>query len=287
MNAIDQFIDFIATLYTPKRALATLFMLTGCILTLDLFLPYFTRLLEPALHPVTPEYKSYIVATVVCIGISSGIVIFNILCWCWRVVATFYSQRQEQLRNSRLACEAEQANNLKLVTDFKTAHAHLSAGKLSIIRRLLTVATESYLVACPDITFMERAGWILPLAPSSNDESVYKINPVIYTIANKLWNDEVENNALLFMSNEQSIYQFIITAFSDATSSTEIASSHFSLYERHIKTCFDLQTITTHCYNLKFKLRYKEKFEELVNQRLYSQRMFTLAESTSAETVPY
>jgi len=285
VNAIDQFIDFIATLYTPKRALTTLFMLAGCIITLDIFLPYLTQLLESALQPVTQEYKSYIVAIAVCIGISSGIVIFNTLCWLWDIGARAYHHRQEQIKNNRQACAAEHAKNIRLKADFKTAHTHLSAGKLAILRRLLTVPTESYLVACPDITFMERAGWILPLAPSSNDENVYKINPVIQPIANKLWDKEVENNALVFINSEQNIYQFIISAFADSTSPTEITISHFALYERQIKTCFDLQTITTHCYNLKFKLRYKEKFEELLNQKLYSQRMFTLAGNTSADTV--
>lgn len=286
MNAIDQFIDFIATLYTPKRALATLFMLTGCMLSLTLLLPYLNLLLEPALRPVTDEYKSYSIAIALCSGISAGIVLFNLLCGLWNSLAGLYYRHQQQASNKKQAYEAEQAKNIKLVANFKTAHAHLSAGKLSIIRRLLTVPTESYLTACPDIIFLEQAGWILPLAPSSNDESVYKINPVIQPIANMLWNEEVENNALIFMSNEQSIYQFIISAFTDLKSSTEIADSRFALYERHIKTCFDLQTITRHCYNLKFKLRYKEKFEELINQKLYSQRMFTIAESSEAETIP-
>lgn len=287
MNAIDQFIEFIATLYTPKRALATLFMLTGCILSLTLLLPYLNLLLAPVLQPVTEEYKSYSVVIAVGSGISAGIVLFNLLCGIWGFVTGIYNQRQERIKNNKQAYETERAKNSKLVADFKTAHAHLSAGKLSILRRLLTVPTESYLTTCPDIAFMQQSGWILPLAPSSHDEHVYKINPILQPIANQLWNEEVENNALLFMSNEQHLYRFIIAAFIDAKSSTEIASSRFALYERHLKTCFDLQSITAHCYNMKFKLRYKEKFEELIQQRLYSQRMFTIADANNPETAPF
>lgn len=287
MNAIDQFVNFLTTLYTPKRALATLFMLAGCILALNTFLPSLTLLLEPALHPVTPKYQNYIVVIAVGLGISSGIVVFNLVCWLWNRGTTIYSQRQQQRKINRQANDAALANSVKLVEDFTTAHAHLSAGKLSIIRRLLTVPTESYLTACPDISFMEQAGWILPLTASSNDEKIYKINNIIQPVADKLWNEEVETNSLLFINNEQNICHFIIKAFSDLKSSTEIAGYHFALYERHIKSCFDLQAITSHSYSLRFKQRYKEKFEELLNQKLFSQRLFTVAEVSHPEPVSY
>lgn len=276
MNAIDQFIDFIATLYTPKRALATLFMLIGCILTLYMILPYLNQLLEPALRSLTEDYKNYIIIIALCSGITAGIVFFNFLSGCWSAVTGFFNRRREMMRTNRQACEAAQIKHTKLVDDFKTAHAHLSNGKLSILRQLLTVPTQNYLTACPDIAFMERAGWILPLAASSNDENVYKINPVIQPVANKLWNEEVENNTYKFISSEQNINQFIIAAFTDVNSPTAIARAQFALSERYIKSCFDLQTITASCYNLKFKRRYQQKFEELINRELCSQRMFTL-----------
>ncbi|WP_218838338.1 hypothetical protein, partial [Enterobacter hormaechei] len=58
MNYIDQFINFVSTLYTPRRACTTLFMICGGVLSLCIILPLLHLWLTTAIKPIAQNYET-------------------------------------------------------------------------------------------------------------------------------------------------------------------------------------------------------------------------------------
>ncbi|WP_212667579.1 hypothetical protein, partial [Enterobacter sp. TUM13743] len=79
MNYIDQFINFVSTLYTPRRACTTLFMICGGVLSLCIILPLLHLWLTTAIKPIAQNYETHILLLSLVLGVLAGIVVFSIV----------------------------------------------------------------------------------------------------------------------------------------------------------------------------------------------------------------
>ncbi|WP_278399742.1 hypothetical protein [Hafnia paralvei] len=286
MNTIEQIVNFVSTLYTPKRALTTLFMIAGVVFALDTTLPYLSRWLEPSLQPVYPNYKSFIVVITLVLGISLGVVSFNFVSFIWVKISHFYSCNNNLKNKITAESIATDLANQKLIFDFKTAYNHLSESKIAILRQLLTFPTQSYQIESPEVAFLEHAGWIIPLTESSKNEKVYSINPLISPLADKKWDEEIENNVILFKKTYKEFSDMILNAMANVKAPNKIDDLYFALYSKEIEKCFDIELITPTYCTLSFKIRYKEKFEKTSNMVFQQRRGFIIKESAN-DDIPF
>lgn len=279
MNAIEQFINFVSTLYTPRRACATVFMVSGSILSLYKFLPYLREWLEPALQPLANNYKLYIVAIAFLLGVSLSIVVFNILEMVCNLIIESYRQRKESKNEEKKKEELALVKNQKIKQDFQTAYEHLSPGKINILRDLFTNLTISYAIDNDDVIFLENSGWIEPLAYSSRDEKVYRIFPDIEEFIENKWIEEVNYNFLEFHKFDMATSSSITDFMSNLKTKAAIHIFDFGLYKNEIGNCFFLEKITSTIYTFKFKPRYRDKFQQVYQKDFREERMVTIIDN--------
>ncbi|WP_205601635.1 hypothetical protein, partial [Enterobacter hormaechei] len=110
MNYIDQFINFVSTLYTPRRACTTLFMICGGVLSLCIILPLLHLWLTTAIKPIAQNYETYILLISLVIGVSLGIVVFSIVDL---IVLTIYEHLISKKKKSQSELKAIKEKNIR------------------------------------------------------------------------------------------------------------------------------------------------------------------------------
>lgn len=285
MNYIDQFINFVSTLYTPRRACTTLFMLCGVVVSLSIFLPLLHLWLAPVLRPTGQNYENYILLISLIAGISLGIVIFSIIDFIVLETYEHFISKKKNLQSQLDAIEAANIHNNLLLSNFIAAYAHLSNSKITIIRSLITFPTRSFFSEDGDVKFLEKSGWIEAIAYISDEEKVYQINQTIKLFTDKKWNEEVSVNTDHFHNFDIETSIKIINAMSNVKTKAEIELFNISFFRSDIEKCFELNEFTETVFAIKFKERYESKFSELHNKHFRSERLFSITTHNSNSDV--
>lgn len=276
MNYIDQFINFVSTLYTPRRACTTLFMICGGVLSLCKILPLLHLLLTTAIKPIAQNYETYILLISLVIGVSLGIVVFSIVDL---IVLTIYEHLISKKKKSQSELKAIKEKNIRdevIFSNFKTAYFHLSIDKINIIRSLITFPSLSFHSEHEDVKFLEKSGRIEALTYISDEEKVYQLNQTIRLYPDDRWNEEVNFNTDHFHSFDAETAISIINAMSDVKIKAELDEFNFSFYKSDIEKCFEVSEFTETLYSLRFKERYEKKFSELHLKPFRSERLFSI-----------
>ncbi|MFC6124332.1 hypothetical protein ACFPZP_25135 [Citrobacter bitternis] len=290
MNYLDQFINFVSTLHTPRRACTTLFMIFGGIISLCLLLPLLHLWLSPVLKPIAQNYEIYILSISLIIGISLGIVIFSIIDFLILEIYGYFVYRKRKTQCQLKEIEDANIRNEEISTKFHTAYYHLSKNKIEIIRSLITFSTRSYASENEDVKLLEESGWIEALTYISNDEKVYQLNQAIRLFADEKWNEEIKTNTEHFLNFDLETSTKIINAMSNVKLKAELDDFNFSFYKKDIEKCFILNEFTPNMYAFRFKERYEEKFKELYDKPFRSERLFSIKKIESDdydESIPF
>lgn len=276
MNVFEQFVSFLNTLATPKRAFQTLMATIGVILALVLFFPRLNSILEPSLGMAIKEYKFYTFVISGIFGGSVALVLFSLLHYAWHKITFKIHKAKIKKDNQKKHEDTSLAVNNQIIQNFRIAQPHLDEHKKSIIRRLVNVDNESYQSDSSHCVFLKSQGWIILLTSSSEDRNVFTINPLIKELADSFWNQEVEDNIKKFLTADSELTEYILNPFSDINKKKDIPEYLLTSNKVIIENCFHIREITKDVVIFSFKERYKEHFERLTNKKLSSNILFSI-----------
>lgn len=276
MSIVEQFVNFLNSLTTPKKALQTLMAIIGAILSIVLFFPWLNLILEMSPENSIKEYKSYTFFISIILGCSLALVLFNLLEFlCQKAISIARETRTKNDNKKKNAASLLTINN-KIIEDFRIAHPHLDEHKKAIIRRLINVDNESYKTDSTHCIFLEKQTWIIPLVSNAENSNVFKLNPLLKEMADDLWNQEIEDNISKFLSSDSDLIDCILNPFYNINTRKDIPGYTMRTNKALIEKCFDIKEITENCVIFNFKERYKEKFEEFTNKKLNTSILFII-----------
>lgn len=185
MSTVEQFFNFLATLYTPRRALITLFMIGGIILSLIKILPAVNLLLVPPLKLITSSYLGYTTALTATIGLASGVLVFSIVEKLYLHLTSWIFVKITRLIKLRtLAREKaeERENQDHFIENFETSFPHLHPRQQEIIRELVQtphIRISAFGYDGKQCEFLLSKHWLYIVTDVGNYEYLYGLNPVI------------------------------------------------------------------------------------------------------------
>lgn len=185
MSTVEQFFNFIATLYTPRRALITLFMIGGIIFSLVKILPAVNLLLSPPLKLVTSSYLAYTTALTTTIGLAAGVLIFSIVDKLFFHLTSWFSAQKTRLMELRTLTREkaeERENQDQFIENFQTSFPHLHVQQQDIIRTLVEtphvrISRLNYIGQ--QCEFLLSKNWLYVVTDVGEYDYLYALNPVI------------------------------------------------------------------------------------------------------------
>ncbi|EOJ8601644.1 hypothetical protein ACM45N_002596 [Cronobacter sakazakii] len=267
MGPIEQFFSFLSTLYTPRRAAITVFMVIGITLCLIFLGPTFNYWLTPVLKPVTESYLGYIAFLTAALGVGLSVVTFS-LCeklFKWSNQAWLLLTRTRKAHVQKMEEKlAQQEADAKFVQGFLEAYPHLDNNLIGILEYLSIEGNTSFLKTAETIVFLKNQRWIFAVAQVNNHEYVYKINGLIkpYVVEN-FWH-EINFNIEMALSSSEPAIKLILNSFASENSSNACRIEYIDFYsanaQKILNECFSFNGYKRQL-RVNFKQHYKDAFE--------------------------
>ncbi|EOI3476348.1 hypothetical protein ACMSZN_000813 [Cronobacter dublinensis] len=287
MNSIEQFFSFLATLYTPRRAAITVFMVIGITLCLILLGPLFNYLLTPVLKPVTANYLVYITLLNSTLGIGLSVVFFSSLEYfiqlCKKLIEhrTRLKELKESEQKKQMALEKER---LIFVERFTNAFEFIDEGHLELLRHLAVNGNYSLLNTSERVVFLRNEKWINAIAQANKHESVYEINPLIKELVETDWKEERDSLVKTALQSPEQALKDILNWFSLDNTDEVFKIKHSDFFASETQTilrlCFtcngSLKNMT-----IMFQNHYKEAFEAAIQKKMKNKILITVYSETS------
>lgn len=274
MGPIEQFFSFLSTLYTPRRAALTVFMVIGVTLCLIFLNQTFVYWLTPALKPVTDFYLAYIAFLTATFGLGLSVVAFSLcekLCCVVRNVWSKIERRKQAIADkNKEKLKSDQAE-AKFIANFKAAYPHLEDKFVEILEHLAIEGDESFLKNADRIQFLNQQRWILAVAQVSKFEYVYKINKLIKSYVQEKFLEKVNFNVENALASSEPAVRSILALLVSEIPGERCRIGYMDFYsvksQEVLKTCFILSGYKRDL-SLKFKDHYKPIFEKLMSKPL-------------------
>lgn len=287
VNSIEHFFSFLATLYTPRRAAMTVFMVIGITLCLIFLGPIFNVWLTPMLKPVTVNYLGYITFLNATLGVGLSVLLFSLL----EHLINFFNKQIENFSNTKKIkkinqeiINTQERQKTSFIKQFKHAFEFIDVEHLSLLRHLVIEGNCSLLNTSERVAFLRNQKWIKAIAQVNKHESVYEINPLIKELIEEDWKkerDSLVNTALL--STEQALKDILKWFSLDNTDKDyKIEYNDFFSAEAQsiLRACFNcngsLKNMT-----IMFNNHYKESFEVAVQRKLKDKILISIYSKSS------
>lgn len=274
MGPIEQFFSFLSTLYTPRRAALTVFMVVGVTLCLIFLNQNFVYWLTPALKPVTDFYLAYIAFLTATFGLGLSVLAFSLcekLCGMVRNIWSKIEKKRQAIAEKdkeKLRVDQEEA---KFIANFKAAYPHLEDRLVEILEHLVIEGDQRFLKNAERIQFLNQQRWILAVARVSKSEYVFKINKLIKPYVQEQFLEEINFNVENALASPEpavcSILALLVSEIPDERCRIEYTDFYSFKTQEILKNCFVLSGYKRDLL-LKFKDYYKLHFENLMSKPL-------------------
>ncbi len=274
MGTIEQIFSFLSTLYTPRRALITVFMVIGITICLIFLGPIFNHWLTPVFKPVTENYLAYIAFLTAVLGVGLSVVVFSFcekLCkWANQIRLVQLSKRKARADKEEKESTRQQAE-AKFVQHFLTAYPHLDENLIGILEYLAIEGDTPFLSTAETVKFLNKQGWIYAVVQVRKYEHVYKINSLIKNhVAVHFWN-EIETNIKNALSSPEPAIKVILQTFESDNNDHSCQIDYLDFYSVSIQeilnSCFQLNGRNSQL-RVTFKNHYKNAFESSMSKSL-------------------
>ncbi|UDF99879.1 hypothetical protein LH408_17700 [Enterobacter cloacae] len=274
MGPIEQFFSFLSTLYTPRRAALTVFMVVGVTLCLIFLNQSFVYWLTPALKPVTDFYLAYIAFLTATFGLGLSVLVFSLcekLCGIVRNIWSEIEKKQQAIADKNIQKLKSEQAEAKFIANFKAAYPHLEDRLVKILEHLAIEGDQSFLRNAERIQFLNQQRWILAVAQVSKSEYLFKINELIKPYVQEKFLKEINFNVENAIASQEPAVRSILALLVSETPDKHCRIQYMDFYsvksQEILKNCFVLYGYNRDV-SLKFKDYYKPIFEKLMSKPL-------------------